>query len=81
MDRQLLRAVLLEGDLPTVRQILQQPGVDVNAGDHAGWRVLHFAVHRGHLAIVQAILQVEGVNVNVRRVAGCTPLHMAYRLS
>ena len=77
MEEQLCDAAIL-GDLPTVRWILQQPGVDVNAGDEDGWTALHFAVFRGpHLAIVQAILQVEGVNVDVRTISGCTPLHKA----
>jgi len=75
-----LRDAAVQGDLPTVQWILQQPGgVNLNAGHHDGWTALHFAVFRGHLAIVQAILQADGVNVNATTVAGCTPLHMAYR--
>ena len=78
-----LGPAIVEGDLPTVRRILHQPGFDVNAGFLGGTTVggltaLHLAVYAGHLAIVQAILQVEGVNVNARTVAeGCTPLHAA----
>jgi len=80
MERQ-LRDAVLDGDLPSVRQILRQPGgVNVNAGNKYGFAALHFAASRGHLAIVQAILQVNGVNVNARTEgAGCTPLHLAGR--
>jgi len=75
-----LRDAANQVDLPTVRRILQQPGVNfnVNAGDeNNGWTALHHAVFRRHLAIVQAILQVEGVNANARSGTGCTPLHLA----
>ena len=78
-----LHRAAFQGNLPTVRRILQQQpsggaAVNVNADDEDGWRALHFAVHRGHLAIVQAILQVEGVHLNVRNIeTGSTPLHMA----
>jgi len=83
MDWQLpwqLRDAAMQGDLPTLLRILQQPaggGFIVNAGDPHGWTALHYAVCRGRLAIVQAILQVEGVNVNARKVGGFTPLHFA----
>jgi len=82
MDRQLLRAVI-EGHLPTVRRILQQPGgVNVNAADVAnGLTALYLAVIRGHVAILRAILQAEGANANARTVDGWTPLHMAFRLT
>jgi len=75
-----LRHAASQGDLPTVQGILQQPGgVNVNAGDEAGWRGLHFAAAFGNLEIVQEILQVEGVNVDSRANDGLTPLHWAYR--
>ena len=85
MEEQLRHAVF-EGNLPTVRRILQQPGggFNVNApfiNSESGLTALHSAVYRGHLAIVQAILQVEGVNANVRTRMGWTPLHMACRLT
>jgi len=58
-----------------VRRILQGGGFNVNAGDHTGWTVLHFAADRSLPDIVRAILQADGVNVNARTVFGCTPLH------
>ena len=74
-----LRDAVSQGDLPTVRRILQQPGgVNVNEGrTFDGWTALHLAILSSHLAIVQAILQVEGVNLNVGTRSGSAPLHFA----
>jgi len=81
MEQQ-LRNAAVDGDLPTVQRILQQPGgVNVNAGTQRGLTALHYAAECTVLGIVQAILQVEGVNVNARTMAGCTPLHLACRRS
>ena len=78
MDVQLARAVL-EDDLPTVRRILQQPGVNVNARDEINeFTALHYAAAAcTAVAIVQAILQANGGNADPRSVDGRTPLHMA----
>jgi len=76
----LLQAVARD-DLPAVRQILQQPGADVNriiaviGGISMG--ALHLAATAGHLAIVQALLQANGVDVDARDSRGLTPLHLA----
>ena len=78
MEEQLRRAAS-EGNLLTVRRILQQPGVgfNVNEVDENDWTALHNAAYEGHLAIVQAILQANGVNVDPRTLEDCTPLHYA----
>ena len=75
MDRELIWAVR-ENDLTTVRSILQQPGVNVNARLH-GLTALHIAAGVSNLAILQAVLQSEHVNVNARSSIGDTPLHWA----
>jgi len=83
MEEQFLDAIF-EEDLPTMRQILQQPvgGFNVNAAGQDGTTVLHFTViHDLGVAIIQAILQADGVNANARTATGCTPLHFFYRLS
>ena len=77
----LLQAVE-EDDLPTVRWILQQPGVDVNAlivlrDNVTRMTALHFAAIKGHLAIVRALLQASDVAVDARDSLGLTPLHRA----
>jgi len=71
-----------EEDLPAVRWILQQPGVDVNRvfpvlNDYVtSLTALHLATAAGHLAIVQALLQANGVDVDARDSRGLTPLHL-----
>jgi len=78
MEEQFLDAAK-QGDVLTVRRILQQPGgVNVNAIDEYGWAALHYAVVDGHSAVVQAILQVDGVNLHIRSNNGFSPLHWAY---
>jgi len=81
MEEAQLRRAVLEGNLPTVQRILQQPapgGVNVNAaGDVSGWTALHLAVGMCHLEILQAILRASGVNLNARTNGGVAPLHLA----
>jgi len=60
--------------LPTLQNLLQQPGVNVNFAWINDITALHFAAAKRHLAMVQAILQAEGVNVDVRDRYGATPL-------
>ena len=72
----LLQAVAAD-DLPAVRWILQQPGVDVNAvivlGDN-NMTALHLATSLGHVAIVRVLLQENDAAVDVMNSQGLTPL-------
>ena len=72
----LLQAVA-QDDLPAVRRILQQPGVDVNTpivlGENS-MTALHLATSAGHLAIVRALLQENDAAVDVMNSQGLTPL-------
>ena len=63
------------GDLPRVRELVEQRGKAADAPDKHGYTALHFAAQRGHLTIVQYLL-TAGADVNACQ-CGCTALHRA----
>ena len=63
-DREQLHFASGDGDLETVKRLLQQ-GLDPNAFDDLGWTPLIHAAKRGHLDVVRCLL-AAGAQVDAR---------------
>lgn len=76
-----LHTAAFNGDLETVKKILEEKSIDVNATDKYRWTPLHDAVLNGHIEIVKLLL-VAGAQLNVQDVEEAyTPLHEAARMN
>ena len=60
-----------------VSQLLDQPGIQVNARSQNNRTALHFACHYGSGRMVKRLLAEPGIDCNVRGVEGRTPLMVA----
>ncbi|KAG8176485.1 hypothetical protein JTE90_017540 [Oedothorax gibbosus] len=66
------------GKLEVVKELLNQPGINVNEKDKNGQSALHHSICKGHLQVVNTLLKAPGVMVNEKDgLHGFTPLHMA----
>ncbi|HUU45467.1 MAG TPA: ankyrin repeat domain-containing protein, partial [Acidobacteriota bacterium] len=65
-----------QGDLETVRALVQATPQLVNATDDAGYTPLHKSAYNNHRDIV-AYLISQGADINARSGSGSTPLHGA----
>jgi uncharacterized protein len=74
-DLRLIRAVS-EGDVESVRRLVSQPGIDVNAPQGDGATALHWAAHRDNLPMAELLIRA-GARANVANDLGSTPLHLA----
>jgi ankyrin repeat protein len=75
-DAALLEAVRA-GDLPAVRKLLKQQGVDVNVGDFPnGFTPLIWAANKGDVELVKVLL-AAGANPNLDDGAGQSALYLA----
>lgn len=61
-----------------VRELLLQPGADVNAKDASRWAPLHWAVRHAALSAMEALC-LSGADVDTTDSFGTTPLHLAAR--
>jgi Ankyrin repeats (3 copies) len=74
MNQQLNNACS-EGDIETVRQLLNR-GVDVNKkDDREGWTALHFAIFEEHKEIIKLLLD-NGADINQEDNEGWTALYV-----
>jgi ankyrin repeat protein len=71
-----LHAAAEQGDLETVRQLLDGEPELVRFRSEAGWTALHRAADAGSRPIV-ALLLARGADPNARGPDGLTPLHLA----
>jgi ankyrin repeat protein len=66
------------GRTETVNELLQAPGINVNAAaNRLGYTPLHLALAGGHTEIVNALLGAPGVDVSAADHYGDTALHLA----
>lgn len=65
-----------DGNVETLRTLLQQNLTDVNAPDYRGWTPLHFAASNGYVECTWELLQ-NGAEVNAKNICNWTPLHHA----
>ncbi|KAG2006936.1 ankyrin repeat domain-containing protein 50 [Coprinopsis cinerea AmutBmut pab1-1] len=65
------------GDERLVNELLNSPGVDVNAASKTGWTALMLASRHGHSRTVRRLLQAHGINVNAVSDKGWTALMLA----
>jgi uncharacterized protein len=65
-----------EGDVESVRRLVSQPGIDVNAPQGDGATALHWAAHRDNLPMAELLIRA-GARANVANDLGSTPLHLA----
>ena len=68
--------VLSSGDLPALRQLLQDNVVDVNWYNVDGQTALHQGCRDGNLELVKLLVQF-GANVRLTNRDGWSPLHLA----
>ena len=65
------------GDAESVRTLLAQRGVDVNAPSACGLTPIHIAAVDGRVGVINELLQVPGMDINARNPDGNTPLAIA----
>lgn len=65
-----------DGWLPTVRYLVEELGVDVNARDHNGYNALHHAAARGDHALIIYLVE-KGIDVNAVSRRGQTVADLA----
>jgi hypothetical protein len=74
LDR--LMAAAKEGDVETVRRLVNEYDLDVNQSDQYGRTALHFAALRGHEGVARLLLEL-GADVNQSDQYGRTALDFA----
>lgn len=67
----------MEGDLKSVKLLLQDRRVDPNRTNKDGWAPLYTACRNGHSAVVELLLQDERVDPNIAGRRRWTPLSAA----
>jgi len=72
-----LRHAAMTGDVATVRMLLSNENVDVNAADDSGATALSLAVAHGRADVVASLLARDDIDVNAKDVTGSTPLARA----
>ncbi|EAU86841.2 ankyrin repeat domain-containing protein 50 [Coprinopsis cinerea okayama7 len=72
----LMRAVY-DGHRAVVFQILQIPGLEVDAADSQGRTALMWAARQGHHDIISRFFQIPGINVHTADYSGSTALMLA----
>ncbi|KAH6903926.1 ankyrin repeat-containing domain protein [Coprinopsis sp. MPI-PUGE-AT-0042] len=70
---------VLEGKTETVTQILNTPGIDINAKDKRGWTALMHAAHFTCADVMKPLLEVPGIDINTVSIDGDTALSLASR--
>ena len=70
-----LRSAALNGDLQTVREVIEQ-GIEVDEGDELDRTALMLAAYNGHAEVVRELLS-EGADVNKANKEGRTPIMFA----
>ncbi|WP_454782333.1 ankyrin repeat domain-containing protein [Legionella sp. WA2022007384] len=63
------------GHLDMVKELLLQPGVEINP--HRGMTPLSIACYKGHVEVVKTLLAQEGIEINLADDLGATPLFYA----
>lgn len=66
-----------DGDAYTVKSLLKEGEVDVNAQGPNGWTPLHIAAWIGYLEVIEALLAAKSIQVNLQIKDGYSPLHAA----
>ncbi len=74
---QMLIAAAENNQIDRVKQLLQMPGININARNQADWTALMCAAYKGHTNIVRALLDIPGNNSNVADEFGYTALILA----
>ncbi len=64
------------GDTKTLRRLLNEANVDINAQDSEGYTALHWAIGKMHTDVAKILLGA-GANLNLQDQDGWTPLHLA----
>ena len=86
-----LHLACIKNQIPLVRELLANPGIDVNASDHYGWTPLHESCNHGHVECVKLLLEYQPTlcvenymnqatkpcDTEARNVDGITALHDA----
>ena len=75
-----LRQRIFRGDAASVRILVRQPGMDINAHIVCESIPLHLAVGFRQVAVMEELFKVPGVDINVRNQQGHTPLSIACHL-
>eukprot|EP00057_Strongylocentrotus_purpuratus_P027736 XP_011682210.1 PREDICTED: tankyrase-2 [Strongylocentrotus purpuratus] len=80
-----LHYACIKNNIARVRELLNEPDIDVNARDNAGWTPLHEACNHGHTACVEELLKFASGKgkitrrslLTVKNKAGSTPGDLA----
>jgi len=76
-NRTALHYACVRGDAATVRLLISQPGIDLNARDTAGATPLLYACANGRVEIVRLLLSTSEININLRDVQNRSALFWA----
>ncbi|XP_065199516.1 transient receptor potential cation channel subfamily A member 1-like [Planococcus citri] len=65
------------GDVETLKILLNDPNCNVNTLSKHGYSALHYAVERDDVDCIMLLLQHSGIDINIVGDANQTPLHLA----
>ena len=65
------------GQADIVRELLSEPGIDINLAFENGSTPLYLAAQQGHVEVVKLLLAASGIKVNLATEVGATPLCVA----
>ena len=65
------------GQAVIVRELLSEPGIDINLAFDNGSTPLYLAAQQGHMEVVKLLLAASGIKVNLATGVGATPLCVA----
>ncbi|RNA01864.1 BRCA1-associated RING domain 1 [Brachionus plicatilis] len=71
-----IHLAVMSNDLEKLKELIQEPLVDINSKDFAGWTPLHEAVNKDNIEMIKLLID-HNADINARGYQNNTPLHEA----
>ena len=79
ISHSILASAAEDGDLATIKLVLDTDKMNINGGGNPYETVLHRAARRGHVSLVAFLLHTTEIDVNRKDFEGSTALHLAVK--
>ncbi|MEY3201898.1 MAG: hypothetical protein RIR70_1448 [Pseudomonadota bacterium] len=66
-----------DGDIDSIKALLEVPGIEVDSKEHMGWSAFRIAIEDARLEAVEALIKIPGINLGNRQDSGWYALHTA----